>query len=65
LLPENLAWIWKINPLAGILENFRATVFGQDFDVAGIIVSIAATTTVFVFSLYIFRLMEDDFADVI
>ena len=65
LLPENLAWIWKINPLTGILENFRAALFGQTFDAAGIVVSVGVTVTVFIFSLYIFRLMEDDFADVI
>ena len=65
LLPENLAWIWKINPLAGILENFRAALFGQEFDIYGIVVSTALTAVIFIFSIYVFRSMEDDFADVI
>jgi len=65
LLPENLAWIWKINPLTGLLENFRAALFGQEFDAAGIVVSTVLTAVIFIFSLYVFRSMEDDFADVI
>lgn len=65
LLPENLAWIWKINPITGILENFRAALFGQEFDLTGIFISIVVTAAVFIFSLYVFRSMEDDFADVI
>jgi lipopolysaccharide transport system permease protein len=65
LLPENLAWIWKLNPLAGLLENFRAALFGQEFDFAGIAFSVVMTMVVFAFALYVFRIMEDDFADVI
>ena len=65
LLPEKLAWIWKLNPITGILENFRAAIFAQEFDMTGIFVSILMTTIVFIFSLYVFRSMEDDFADVI
>jgi len=65
LLPENLAWVWKLNPLTGILENFRAALFGQDFDFTGMTISVVMTIVIFVFALYVFRLMEDDFADVI
>ena len=65
LLPENLVWLWKINPLTGILENFRASLFGLEFDTIGIAFSVIVTTAVFLAALYVFRRMEDDFADVI
>lgn len=65
ILPENLAWIWKLNPLTGILENFRAALFGQEFDVFGLVIAVVLTAIIFIFSLYVFRSMEDDFADVI
>lgn len=65
LLPENLVWLWKINPLSGALENFRAALFGLDFDIIGISLSVIVTITVFLGALYVFRRMEDDFADVI
>lgn len=65
LLPENLAWLWQLNPVAGLLENFRAALFGQEFDFSGIVVSLVMTIAVSAFSLYVFQAMENDFADVI
>jgi lipopolysaccharide transport system permease protein len=65
LLPEKLVWIWKLNPLTGALEAFRASLFGRDFDAAGIAVSAALTIFVFALALFVFRQMEDSFADVI
>lgn len=65
LLPENLKTLWKLNPLAGILENFRAALFGQAFDLPGIAAAVVVTAAIAALSLYVFRSMEDDFADVI
>lgn len=65
LLPDNLAWIWKLNPVAGLLENFRAALFGREFDFGGIAVSVVMTIAVFAFALYVFQRMEENFADVI
>jgi lipopolysaccharide transport system permease protein len=65
LLPENFAWIWQLNPMTGALEGFRAAIFGQEFNFAAILFSVAITLGVFVLSLYVFRRMEDNFADII
>ncbi|MDQ4120879.1 MAG: ABC transporter permease [Acidobacteriota bacterium] len=65
LLPENLVWLWKLNPLSGALENFRAALFGLEFDIIGILLSVVITIVVLLAALYVFRRMEDDFADVI
>jgi lipopolysaccharide transport system permease protein len=65
LLPENLRWLWRINPLSGALEGFRAAIFNQEFDLPGIALSVFVTFVVLLLALFVFRQMEDDFADVI
>ncbi len=64
-LPENLAWLWKLNPLTGALSGFRTSLFGGDFDFSAIILSVLLSFLVLFFSLFIFRRMENGFADVI
>jgi ABC-type polysaccharide/polyol phosphate export permease len=51
--------------MTGALEGFRAAIFGQEFNFAAILFSVAITLGVFVLSLYVFRRMEDNFADII
>lgn len=60
---------WRValwfNPLAGILEGFRAALFGGALDLFGVGVSVAATFVLMILSLVVFKRMEDDFADLI
>jgi lipopolysaccharide transport system permease protein len=65
ILPAGAVWAWKLNPLTGALEGFRAAIFGQEIDVAATAVSAAVSIAIFVFALYVFHRMEDGFADVI
>ncbi|MEP7149088.1 MAG: ABC transporter permease [Acidobacteriota bacterium] len=65
LLSEKWRLVFAINPLTGILEGFRSALFGSSFDwqligVSGL--SLAILTAV---SLFIFKKMEDTFADII
>ena len=32
ILPKDKLWLWKLNPITGFLENFRALLFGLSFD---------------------------------
>jgi lipopolysaccharide transport system permease protein len=65
LLPEKYVWLWKLNPLTGALEGFRAAIFGSGFDWAAIAISVVITIVLVVTALLVFHRMEDDFADVI
>ncbi len=65
VLPQKAIWLWKLNPIAGALDGFRAALFGQEFDVYGIAVSIFISVIIFLFAVYVFHRMEDGFADVI
>ena len=65
MLSENSIWIWKLNPVAGILENFRALLFGLPFDWLSFIIATLMSIAIFILSIFVFHRMEDDFADII
>lgn len=65
ILSERARWAISFNPLTGILSGFRSALFGLDFDWAAIGVSAVITLGVVLFALFIFKRMEDDFADLI
>lgn len=65
MLPEDSVWLWKFNPVTGILENFRALLFGLSFDWHSFGISVVVSLAIFILSIFVFHRMEDDFADVI
>ena len=65
MLPEEARWMWKLNPITGALNGFRATLFGSGFDTFEIVFSVVSSILLLVFALHIFYRMEDSFADVI
>lgn len=65
MLSEKWRLIFAVNPLVGILEGFRAALFGTSFDWQIIGVSCASILILVLLSLFVFKRMEDDFADLI
>jgi lipopolysaccharide transport system permease protein len=65
ILSEKWQFILSFNPLTGILEGFRSSLFGDDFNWQTITFSVGFTVILFFVSLYIFKQMEDAFADLI
>jgi lipopolysaccharide transport system permease protein len=65
LLPERWRWVLRLNPLSGIIEGFRDAIFGRAFNWSGLGASAAVTLMLLVASIWIFRRMEQEFADVI
>jgi len=65
IVPEQWRWILLVNPMTGILEGFRAALTGQAFDWTMIAVSAVVATTLLAVAFYVFRGLEDTFADVI
>ena len=66
LVPERWRWVMALNPMTGIIEGFRAALFGGsgvDWRTLGI--SAAACAALLVCAAYVFRRMERDFADVV
>lgn len=58
-------WLYSLNPMVGILDNFRAALLGRPFNWPGLAISAAFTITVLVYAVYDFRRMERKFADVV
>ena len=65
IVPEKWRLVFAINPLTGILDGFRSSLFGTPFDWGVIGVSGLSMLVVTLFSLFIFKWMEDDFADIV
>ena len=65
ILSEKWRLIFAVNPLVGILEGFRSALFGTPFDWTVIGVSTVSVIVLLLVSLFIFKQMEDDFADLI
>ena len=65
VVPVQWKWLLLINPVAGIIEGFRASLTGHSFDWLQVSISAAITFALLVFSVYIFRRFEDTFADVV
>jgi lipopolysaccharide transport system permease protein len=65
VVPVRWKWLLLINPVAGIIEGFRASLTGHSFDWLQVSISAAITFALLVFSIYIFRRFEDTFADVV
>ena len=57
-IPERFRFLVALNPLTGIIEAFRACLFGRPFDLSITAISLAVTVFVFVVGLTYFRRAE-------
>ncbi len=64
-LPEKWRFVFALNPVTGCLNGFRHVLFGTQLDAGNLLTSIVVTIVLFVTSLFVFRRMEDDFADLL
>jgi lipopolysaccharide transport system permease protein len=64
-VPDRWRWLLSLNPMTGVIEGFRAALFGQPFDGLALGLSVAITLTLLVCSAFVFTRMEKSFADVI
>jgi lipopolysaccharide transport system permease protein len=65
LVPPGWRHVYALNPLVGIVENFRSALFGGPFDWTSLAISTVIVLVLLVISAYAFRSMEKNFADLI
>jgi len=65
LVPEEWRWMILLNPLTGIIEGFRAALFGRGFHWLALGYATAFTLALLVYAGYTFRRMERHFAEFI
>jgi lipopolysaccharide transport system permease protein len=64
-IPARFRWALRLNPLSGIIEGYRSALFGRPFDWSALGVSTAITVVIAAYSVYAFKRMEREFADII
>jgi lipopolysaccharide transport system permease protein len=64
-LPERWRWVLRLNPLSGIIEGFRSAIFGRAINYNGLAISAVIAFALLAAAAYIFRRMEDEFADIV
>ncbi|HET6892448.1 MAG TPA: ABC transporter permease [Pyrinomonadaceae bacterium] len=65
LMPERWKWVLLLNPMTGIIEGFRASLFAKNFDWTAIAVASVLTLAIVLVSAYVFRRVEETFADIV
>lgn len=65
LVPDSLVFIYKLNPMVGIVEGYKSALFNHPFDIGAIIWSIVISTVIFLTGYAIFKKTEKIFADIV
>jgi lipopolysaccharide transport system permease protein len=65
LVPENWRLLYSLNPVSGIIEGFRASLFGLEFNRASLAISAAITLFSLGYFVYDFCRKQDNLVDVI
>ena len=64
-LPARWRTILSLNPMAGIIEGFRAALFGEPMRWSTLGLSAVMALLILIFATFVFKRMEKSFADVI
>ena len=64
-VPAKWRWVLMFNPMSGIIEGYRAALFGLPFDWPALGVATALTIVMLFYSIYSFGKAERTFADII
>lgn len=64
-IPEQWRLLYSLNPMVGIIEGFRAALFGGAFEWRSLAISTGFTLALLLYAAYIFRKREKTFADII
>jgi lipopolysaccharide transport system permease protein len=65
LVPDEWKWLIRLNPMTGIVEGFRSCLIGRDINWLSLGLSALIIVIALICFTYVFRRMEDYFADFI
>ena len=65
LIPTQWRWLVYLNPMSGLIENFRAVFLGRAFDYIGLGISTGVAISLFIAGIAYFERVERRFADII
>jgi lipopolysaccharide transport system permease protein len=64
-VPEKWRLIYSMNPLVGVMENFRVALFGGNINWPSLGMSAGITLTLLLYGIYMFQSREKTFADLV
>src|SRR5688572_3860656 len=64
-VPSRWEWAYQINPLTGIIEGFRSAFLGLPINRQALAFSWFTTIVLLIISMFVFRKLDDEFADII
>jgi lipopolysaccharide transport system permease protein len=64
-LPPKIRWLLALNPMTGIIEGYRSSLFGRPFNWSALALSTAITFALLIYASLTFRRMERSFADIV
>ena len=64
-VPERWRWLMAVNPMTGVLEGFRSALTGTPFEWGHVLVPACVAPALLALAFYVFRSLEDTFADLI
>ena len=65
ILPGGLRWMAKLNPLAVLIDAYRAAFFDRAFDGGALAAAAAFAVLLLVIAVVVFRNMEEQFPDLV
>jgi lipopolysaccharide transport system permease protein len=65
ILPSKWRWVLDLNPLTGIIEGFKSSLFGRPFNWTSLAISAAITLLSLVYAAFSFSRVERRFADIV
>jgi lipopolysaccharide transport system permease protein len=65
LVPDSWRWLLYLNPMAGLVEGFRAAFLGKPYDLWGLGMSLGVSALIFALGVAYFEKVERRFADII
>lgn len=65
IVPAKWRWLMALNPLTGILEGFRSSLFGRPINWPSLGTSALLTAVILTYAAYDFRRVERSFADIV
>ncbi len=65
LVPKQYLWVYKLNPMVGIIEGYRSALFNLPFDISSILWSLVFSVLLFILIFWLFKKWEKVFADIV
>ncbi|HKP37472.1 MAG TPA: ABC transporter permease [Pyrinomonadaceae bacterium] len=65
MVPARWRVAYELNPLVGIIENFRSCLIGLPMNLRSLLISLVITGLLLCCAAFVFHHMEDEFADVV